>query len=98
MEDLNTLVAAGRKLHAIYADPPWAFEVHSGKGIRPHPPTRAHHAALRAAVGGVGRSDDLGPAEASPRSAMTPYVDRDNQSLATNVRNPPQPCEACIDW
>ena len=22
----------GRKLHAIYADPPWAFEVYSGKG------------------------------------------------------------------
>ena len=32
MEDLNALVAAGRKLHAIYADPPWAFEVYSGKG------------------------------------------------------------------
>ena len=31
MEDLNALVAAGRKLHAIYADPPWAFEVCSGK-------------------------------------------------------------------
>src|SRR4029077_20665818 len=25
-------VAAGRKPHAIYAAPPWAFEVYSGKG------------------------------------------------------------------
>jgi hypothetical protein len=31
-EELNALVVAGRKLHAIYADPPWAFEVYSGKG------------------------------------------------------------------
>ena len=31
VEDLNALVAAGRKFGVIYADPPWTFEVYSGK-------------------------------------------------------------------
>jgi hypothetical protein len=40
VEDLNALVAARRKLHAIYADPPWAFEVYSGKASNGQPNAR----------------------------------------------------------
>jgi N6-adenosine-specific RNA methylase IME4 len=32
VEELNDLIAAGRKYSVIYADPPWTFEVYSGKG------------------------------------------------------------------
>lgn len=32
VEDLNELVKAGKKFGVIYADPPWSFEVYSGKG------------------------------------------------------------------
>lgn len=32
VEDLRTLIAAGKKFSVIYADPPWAFKVYSGKG------------------------------------------------------------------
>lgn len=37
---VNALVAAGRKLHAIYAYPPWAFEVYSGKASNGQPNAR----------------------------------------------------------
>lgn len=32
VEDLNALIAAGKKFSVIYADPPWSFKVYSGKG------------------------------------------------------------------
>ena len=32
VEDLDALIAAGRKFAVIYADPPWSFKVYSGKG------------------------------------------------------------------
>lgn len=32
VEDLYDLIRAGKKYAAIYADPPWSFEVYSGKG------------------------------------------------------------------
>lgn len=32
VEDLQTLIKAGNKYPVIYADPPWVFEVYSGKG------------------------------------------------------------------
>jgi N6-adenosine-specific RNA methylase IME4 len=32
VDDLNALIDAGRKFGVIYADPPWSFEVYSGKG------------------------------------------------------------------
>ncbi len=32
VEDLNALIALGRKFGVIYADPPWEFKVYSGKG------------------------------------------------------------------
>jgi N6-adenosine-specific RNA methylase IME4 len=32
VDDLNKLIAAGKKFGVIYADPPWQFTVYSGKG------------------------------------------------------------------
>lgn len=32
VDDLRILIAAGKKFTVIYADPPWAFKVYSGKG------------------------------------------------------------------
>lgn len=32
VEDLDLLVKSGKKFGVIYADPPWSFEVYSGKG------------------------------------------------------------------
>lgn len=32
VEDLQALAASGQKFSTIYADPPWTFEVYSGKG------------------------------------------------------------------
>ena len=32
VEDLEDLIASGKRFAAIYADPPWTFEVYSGKG------------------------------------------------------------------
>jgi N6-adenosine-specific RNA methylase IME4 len=32
VSDLNALIAEGMKFGAIYGDPPWSFEVYSGKG------------------------------------------------------------------
>jgi N6-adenosine-specific RNA methylase IME4 len=32
VDDLQTLIARGRKFGVIYADPPWVFKVYSGKG------------------------------------------------------------------
>lgn len=32
VEDLNLLIEQGKKFSVIYADPPWSFEVYSGKG------------------------------------------------------------------
>jgi N6-adenosine-specific RNA methylase IME4/ParB-like chromosome segregation protein Spo0J len=32
IDDIAAMVAAGRKFKVIYADPPWSFEVYSGKG------------------------------------------------------------------
>lgn len=32
VDDLDLLIAAGRKFGVIYADPPWSFKVYSGKG------------------------------------------------------------------
>ena len=32
VDDLNKPIAAGKKFGVIYADPPWAFRVYSGKG------------------------------------------------------------------
>jgi hypothetical protein len=67
------------------APPPTALSRHSRSCTR-----------VRRSIECNGPKDRCGAKRQPPTRALS--VGRDNQSLATNVRNSLQPCEACIDW